>query len=223
MNQSLQEQKKEDCFVISGMSHDLRAPLCRIRLAAEMLSPKEDFLTQHMIKDLDECTTMLEQFMIYQKPIHLQKMSIINLNDLLNPASIGDGTKQANIEIMQGQLDGCVMGNKLALRRALTNLVINATRYGRGWVKISTGNLKTSKHQWIQVEDNGLGIEIGEMSELIKPFKRGKHLDGIEGTGLGLAIVKRIVDAHSGTLTMSKSAKGGLCIQILLPVIETSI
>ncbi len=222
INQILQEQKKEDTLVITGISHDLRGPLSRIRLAAEMLSPKEDFLTEHMLKGLDECTKMLDQFMTYRQPIHLKKMKPINLNDLLDPRSIGDGTTQAKIEIIQAQLNGSVMGNMLDLQRALTNLVVNATRYGRGWIKISTGQLTTTKHQWIQVEDNGAGIEIEEMSELIKPFKRGKHAEGIEGTGLGLAIVKQIVDAHDGTLEISKSEQGGLCIQILLPVINTS-
>ena len=222
MNQNLQELKKEDTLVITGISHDLRGPLSRIRLAAEMLSPKEDFLAEHMLKGLDECTKMLDQFILYRQPMHLKKMKIINLNDLLDPTSIGDGTTQAKIEIIQAQLDGTLMGNMLDLQRALTNLVVNATRYGRGWIKISTGQLNTNKHQWIQVEDNGPGIEIEEMSELIKPFKRGKHAEGIEGTGLGLAIVKQIVDAHGGTLEMGKSEQGGLCIRILLPVINTN-
>lgn len=221
MNEGIRKLDEDRAFFMAGVSHDLRTPLTRIRLAAEMISPQDDYLCEGMIKDTQECAEIIDQFMDYLRFAHLKEMVVIDLNALVDEICQANASSKHRLEVNTHALSGTLLANNLALRRALTNLLINAIRYGEGWVKISTGNASDKRHQWVSIEDNGPGIELSQITTLMQPFTRGKAAQGKEGTGLGLAIVKRIVEEHSGTLNMTLRSEGGLCVQILLPVIKT--
>jgi len=108
-------------------------------------------------------------------------------------------------------------GSPIAIKRSISNLVVNAVRYGNGWIKISTGMTADNKLCWICIEDNGPGIEKDQVAKLFEPFTRGDTARGSEGTGLGLAIVKRIVSQHHGSVVVNNRGEGGLKVQVSFP------
>jgi two-component system osmolarity sensor histidine kinase EnvZ len=109
--------------------------------------------------------------------------------------------------------------NPLSIKRALANLVVNAARYGNGWIKVSSG--RELHRAWFQVEDDGPGIKPDQLAHLFQPFVRGDSARSTSGTGLGLAIVQRIIDAHQGSLEIGESERGGLRIRAWLPLVES--
>jgi two-component system osmolarity sensor histidine kinase EnvZ len=104
----------------------------------------------------------------------------------------------------------------LSIKRAVANMVVNAARYGNGWIKVSSGT--ELNRAWFQVEDDGPGIKPEQREHLFQPFVRGDSARSTSGTGLGLAIVQRIVDNHNGLLELGTSERGGLCIRAWLPI-----
>lgn len=99
----------------------------------------------------------------------------------------------------------------LSIKRAVANMVVNAARYGNGWIKVSSG---TESHRArFQVEDDGPGIKPEQRKHLFQPFVRGDSARSTSGTGLGLAIVQRIIDNHNGMLEIGTSERGGLSIR----------
>ncbi len=106
--------------------------------------------------------------------------------------------------------------NPLAIKRAVANMVVNAARYGNGWIRVSSG--RELDRAWFQVEDDGPGIDQEQIAHLLQPFVRGDSARTTSGTGLGLAIVQRIIDAHQGELSFDTSEKGGLKIRAWLPL-----
>ncbi|EOD81756.1 Osmolarity sensory histidine kinase EnvZ [Grimontia indica] len=218
MSEGIRKLEEDRALLMAGVSHDLRTPLTRIRLATEMMSPEDSYLAESMIKDTEECNEIINQFMDYLRSVQLQDMTEIDLNVVAEDVSVADGATGHDLEVSKGELVGKLDANEVAIRRAVTNLVVNAVRYGGGWVKISTGTSADRRHQWIAVEDNGPGIAADQIDTVLQPFTRGDTARGSEGTGLGLAIVKRITEQHNGTLKLSQRSQGGLRAQIVLPV-----
>lgn len=99
----------------------------------------------------------------------------------------------------------------LSIKRALANMVVNAARYGNGWIKVSSGS-EASRARF-RVEDDGPGIKPEQREHLFQPFVRGDSARSTSGTGLGLAIVQRIIDNHNGRLEIGSSERGGLLIR----------
>ncbi|USH02574.1 two-component system sensor histidine kinase EnvZ [Grimontia kaedaensis] len=218
MSEGIRKLEEDRALLMAGVSHDLRTPLTRIRLATEMMSPEDSYLAESMIKDTEECNEIINQFMDYLRSVQLQDMTEIDLNVVAEDVSVADGATGHDLEVSKGELVGKLDANEVAIRRAVTNLVVNAVRYGGGWVKISTGTSADRRHQWIAVEDNGPGIAADQIETVLQPFTRGDTARGSEGTGLGLAIVKRIVEQHNGVLKLSQRSQGGLQAQIVLPL-----
>ncbi len=100
----------------------------------------------------------------------------------------------------------------LSIKRALANMVVNAARYGNGWIKVSSGS-EASRASGSGVEDDGPGIKPEQREHLFQPFVRGDSARSTSGTGLGLAIVQRIIDNHNGRLEIGSSERGGLLIR----------
>lgn len=223
MNEGIRKLEEDRALLMAGVSHDLRTPLTRIRLATEMMSPEDSYLAESMIKDTEECNEIINQFMDYLRSVQLQDMEAIDLNQVAEDVSVADGATGHELEFSKGELVGRLEANEVAIRRAVTNLVVNAVRYGGGWVKISTGTSADRRHQWIAVEDNGPGIAADQIETVLQPFTRGDTARGSEGTGLGLAIVKRIVEQHQGSLKLSGRSGGGLRAQIVLPVAKKTV
>ena len=214
MSEGIKELEEDRTLLMAGISHDLRTPLTRIRLATEMMSPEEQFLAESMIQDTEECNEIISQFIDYLKPVDRQKFEDIDLNKIVEGIVVAEYAEDVDFESFLYEQLKTFRGNPVAIKRAVTNLVVNAMRYGNGWVLISTGLSADKELVWVSVEDNGPGIKPEQLKKLFEPFTRGDTARGSEGTGLGLAIVKRIVNQHGGSVVVNNRSEGGLKVQL---------
>ena len=143
-------------------------------------------------------------------------MEAADLNSILGEVVAAESgyERQIDSDFSDGEL--MVRISPLSIKRAALNLVVNATRYGNGWIKVSSG--RELQRVWFQVEDDGPGIDPAQLAHLFQPFVRGDSARTTSGTGLGLAIVQRIIDAHDGALDVGTSERGGLCVRAYLPL-----
>ena len=218
MSKGIQELEEDRALLMAGISHDLRTPLTRIRLATEMMSPEDSYLAEGIISDTEECNEIISQFMDYLKPVDRDSFQAVFVDDIAREVSSSEGGYEVQIETDIQESMKPALGNPIAMKRAVSNLVVNALRYGNGWVKVSTGMTADNKLAWVTVEDNGPGIPQDQIGKLFEPFTRGDTARGSEGTGLGLAIVKRIVSQHQGAVVVNNRSEGGLKAQISFPV-----
>ncbi|MGL6315359.1 two-component system sensor histidine kinase EnvZ [Vibrio sp. WXL103] len=217
MSKGIQELEEDRTLLMAGISHDIRTPLTRIRLATEMMSPEDSYLAEGIISDTEECNEIISQFMDYLKPVKSDQFVAVDINDVVEEVASAEYGPDVEIEALLSDEVMHAKGSHIAIKRAVANLVVNATRYGNGWIKISTGMTADTKLVSITVEDNGPGIADDQISKLFEPFTRGDTARGSEGTGLGLAIVKRIVSQHSGAIVVNNRREGGLKAQISFP------
>ncbi|HBC9346890.1 TPA: two-component system sensor histidine kinase EnvZ [Escherichia coli] len=203
-------------LLMAGVSHDLRTPLTRIRLATEMMSEQDGYLAESINKDIEECNAIIEQFIDYLRTGQEMPMEMADLNAVLGEVIAAESGYEREIEtaLYPGSIE--VKMHPLSIKRAVANMVVNAARYGNGWIKVSSGT--EPNRAWFQVEDDGPGIAPEQRKHLFQPFVRGDSARTISGTGLGLAIVQRIVDNHNGMLELGTSERGGLSIRAWLPV-----
>ena len=217
MSKGIQALEEDRALLMAGISHDIRTPLTRIRLATEMMSPEDSYLAESIISDTEECNQIISQFMDYLKPVNREAFEAVDLNDIASDVASSEGGYEVQIETeLQAGL-APALGNPIAIKRSLSNLVVNALRYGNGWVKVSSGMTADKKLVWLSVEDNGPGIDPSQVNKVFEPLTRGDTARGSEGTGLGLAIVKRIVSQHHGAVSVSNRSQGGLRAQISFP------
>lgn len=214
MAKGIEELEEDRALLMAGVSHDLRTPLTRIRLATEMMSPGEQVLADSIIEDTEECNQIIDQFMDYLQPVDKDKFEQIDLNGVIDDVIRAEHTSGV---IINGSLHQDLLpikGDAVGIKRVVTNLVVNAIRYGKGWVQLSSGMSVDKELVWVSVEDNGPGIPTKQLKKLFEPFVRGDTARGSEGTGLGLAIVKRIVRQHNGSIVVNNRSAGGLKIQV---------
>lgn len=213
MSKGIQALEEDRALLMAGISHDIRTPLTRIRLATEMMSPEDSYLAESIISDTEECNQIISQFMDYLKPVNREAFEAVDLNDIASDVASSEGGYEVQIETeLQAGL-APALGNPIAIKRSLSNLVVNALRYGNGWVKVSSGMTADKKLVWLSVEDNGPGIDPSQVNKVFEPFTRGDTARGSEGTGLGLAIVKRIVSQHHGAVSVSNRSQGGCVLK----------
>jgi two-component system osmolarity sensor histidine kinase EnvZ len=203
-------------LLMAGVSHDLRTPLTRIRLATEMMSEQDAYLAESINKDIEESNAIIEQFIDYLRTGQEMQTEMADLNGILTEVVAAESGYERVIETELFDRVLMVNVNPLSIKRAAVNMVVNAARYGNGWIKVNSG--KEPQRVWFEVEDDGPGIEPSQLKYLFQPFVRGDSARSTSGTGLGLAIVQRIVDAHAGTLEIGSSARGGLRIRAYLPL-----
>ncbi len=203
-------------LLMAGVSHDLRTPLTRIRLATEMMSMEDGYLAESINKDIEECNAIIEQFIDYLRTGHEMPIEISDLNAILGEVVAAESGYERVIET--AMLPGTLIVNvhPLSIKRAAVNMVVNAARYGNGWIKVSSG--RELLRGWFQVEDDGPGIEPERLQHLLQPFVRGDSARSTSGTGLGLTIVQRIIDSHDGVLDIGTSERGGLLIRAYIPL-----
>jgi two-component system, OmpR family, osmolarity sensor histidine kinase EnvZ len=211
---SLEQTERDRLIMLAGISHDLRTPLTRIRLSAEMMSD-EDFLKEGLIYDVEDMDAILDQFISYMRDGSDEQPQSTNVNILLHEL-----VKQFNpLEIHFHPQDlPVIQARSMSLKRLIGNLINNAKRYGAEPIELSA--YVQNERLFITVADHGEGIPEDQIQDLMQPFVRGNAARTIQGSGLGLAIVKRIVDIHHGELKIHNRAEGGLEAIISLPIQE---
>lgn len=217
MSSGIKQLEDDRALLTAGISHDLRTPLTRIRLATEMLPEDQDWIKDGIVNDIEDMNDIIDQFIDYVRQDQQEKNEMEDVNNIIR-----DSVQARNIEEHHTiSLDlkplPEISVRRIAIKRVLDNLIENAFRYGSDSIHISSGVDKKSKTVYFQIRDYGPGIPDDQISTLFQPFTQGDKARGSLGSGLGLAIIKRVVDLHSGKITLANHPDGGLIATVSLP------
>jgi len=198
--------------MLSGISHDLRTPLTRIKLQLAFIKDKE--ITNKLSGDVDEMEKMLNEYLQFSRSNFTEKSEKFNLSELI----MSTVKKYENKNILVDQkTEVFFSGRKNLIKRCLNNLIDNAINFSKN-IKVTQQKIKSSI--LIFVEDDGPGIPSSEYENVFKPFyKLDKSRNQTKSSvGLGLSIASDIIRSHGGNIELEKSEMGGLKIKIFLPV-----
>ena len=216
MRARIERHIQQRTMMLSGVSHDLRTPLTRLKLGLAFLEEED---RAPLERDVEDMQKMLDGFLSFSQGANDAPFEEVAAIPMVQ--QIVEDAQRANIAVDLREVDGdaatLVSLQPMAVRRAVTNLIENATRYGENAevsVRLSDKMLR------IRVEDDGPGIDPKHYSEAVKPFSRldaARNQDQGGGVGLGLAIANDTARAHGGVLRLSRSEKmGGLCADIVI-------
>ncbi|MBU6467924.1 MAG: HAMP domain-containing protein [Betaproteobacteria bacterium] len=217
MQDSLEEVESNRAVMLAGVSHDLRTPLSRLRLAIELSHFGDDKNTEYMIQDLEEIDSTLNQFLDYARIQNEHWLTKVNLNFIVNKVGqlLLSRGYPLTLQLADSLPDASL--NPKAIERVIINLVENARRYGKAPIIIQT--FKDEHFLYLSVIDHGEGLNAEEANHLLKPFTRKNHSrTGIPGTGLGLAIIDKIVKLHKGQLQFNQSPNSHFEVRVALPL-----
>ena len=197
--------------MLSGISHDLRTPLTRLKLQLAMLNQKD--LSKKMSTDIDEMEKMLNDYLQFAKTQIQEQTSKVDLLILFN--SIKNQFNNEKLIIVNKdkiQLEG----RPTALKRCFENIIHNGLTYGN---KVVVNIQKGNNRALITIEDDGSGVPEDQYKNVFKPFFRLDKSRSFNqaGVGLGLAIVEDIINSHGGNIQLGKSKLNGLQVKISLP------
>ena len=196
--------------MLSGISHDLRTPLTRLKLQLAMVNNKE--ISNNMSKDIDEMENMLNDYLQFAKTQAKENTEKVFLKDIFQ--TIESRIKNSNLKfIIEDEIS--FYGRKNALQRCFTNIINNGLIYGKNVVVTVQ---KSPNRAIVLLDDDGPGIPKLEYSNVFKPFykiNKGRG-DSKSSVGLGLSIASDVVRSHGGKIDLSKSKLGGLSVQISL-------
>ena len=201
--------------MLRAVGHDLRTPLTSLRIRAESIPPEHG--QEQIIATLNDMQEMTEEILRWAKESSgLEEVSSVDIGTLLQ--SLADDYADVGEAVAFNSPDKPVIAEirRVALRRAVQNLVDNALKYGQ---RADVSLHRDVDHVIILVDDEGPGIPPEKLDEITKPFvrlesSRSKHTGGL---GLGLAIVQSVVLAHGGELSFENRQTGGLRARISLP------
>ncbi|HET9019864.1 MAG TPA: ATP-binding protein [Acetobacteraceae bacterium] len=200
--------------MLAGVSHDLRTPLTRLRLALAML-PQDERLKQdvaEMSADVEEMERLVESYLAFARGEGTEQAKPTDLAAVLEDVAAGARRAGARVTV-EAPEGGLVLPLRAeAVRRALTNLVDNARRHAHR-VTLAAARL-TERSVQVTVDDDGPGIPAAKREDMFKPFASG----AAGGTGLGLTIARDIVRAHGGEIVLEDSPLGGLRARVRLPL-----
>ena len=198
--------------MLSGISHDLRTPLTRLKLQLAMLKQKD--VSDKMSKDIDEMEKMLNDYLHFAKTQAQEATSVIDLINLLNSLKNEFNDKSINFNYSDSNIK--LNGRPSALKRSFENIIQNGLTYGD---QVEINAYKGNKFIVVSIEDDGPGIPEEQYKNVFKPFFRLDKSRSLNksGVGLGLAIVEDVINSHGGNIQLSKSKHGGLQVKISLP------
>jgi len=212
----LAHQESERALLLAGVSHDLRSPLARIRMAAELLPATEGVAARRttIVRNVEVADRLIASFLDYVRAAELPLESTVDVAAVARrllelrgePADVLAVDAPARLDVPRA--------HELLLERLLANLVDNAMRHGRPPVRIRLS--MAGAEALLDVEDHGPGLAPDAQARLTQAFARGDASRGTPGTGLGLAIVGQIVRRMGGTLAFERAA-GVARVRVRLP------
>lgn len=240
---TLNQAQKERTIMLAGISHDLRTPLTRMRLTAEMLP--DEFFREGLIYDIEDMDAILEQFISFMKdgsdePVHLTDLGAI-FHEVIVQFAPTPIIYEASKALPPIPL------RSLSIKRLIINLVNNANKYGKPPIYLTAeivptfNQLKESMEPAeedveitaqsalaqqakekliIGVRDCGEGVDDDQLERIMQPFERGETARTTKGSGLGLAIVNRIAHLHHGHVEAINHPEGGLQVTVHLPLLS---
>ncbi len=226
------EQLEKRAIVLSGVSHDLGTPATRVRLRAALIA--DDELREKLESDVDQMTGMIESVLTYtraelstEEPQQISLTSLVeslvaDYQDMNRPVTLKQvapvSVEGAQSVFMSRRGHGSlpetrrilVMGRPISLKRALTNLIDNALKYGRhAEITLETD----AQSATIIVEDKGTSMSVEDIEALLAPFRRGSNIGSSDGFGLGLTIASTVAEQHGGRLWF-EAGDQGLCAHL---------
>jgi two-component system osmolarity sensor histidine kinase EnvZ len=215
MRHRIERQMEQRTLMLSGVSHDLRTPLTRLKLGLSMIDGDEE--VDAMKRDLNDMERMLDTFLDFARMDALDDPAIVDAAAFAREA-VADAMRGGGDAVFAGaEGGGRISVRPMAVRRALDNLIGNALRYGnRAEVSVSVMDRSVR----FTVEDDGPGIPAGQRELAMRPFARldaARNQNKGTGVGLGLAIAADIARQHGGVLRLGESARlGGLRADLVL-------
>lgn len=218
MANGIKQLEQDRALLMAGVSHDLRTPLTRIRLASEMMSEQDSWIRDGIVNDIEDMNAIIDQFIDYLRHHKEEPLQRENLNELITELVHAEQVQQRQLLTMLDPALPDIRVRRIAIKRLLNNLLENALRYSDSDIEMSTGYEKGRKLVFLQIRDHGPGIPEQNMKAMFEPFRQGDAARGSGGSGLGLAIIKKIVDMHDGEITLHNHAYGGLVVTVYLPI-----
>lgn len=214
MRERIQRQISQRTEMLAGVSHDLRTPLTRMKLALDMLDPSPE--VDELNADVSEMETMIEAYLSFARGEGEEAVVPVDLDRLLREAAAAVRRQGATIHYQEsGALTLPLRPN--AVRRCFVNLLINAHRHADEiWLSIAV----SPHHVDIMVDDDGPGIPANLREDAFRPFQRldpARASEGGGGSGLGLTIARDVVRSHGGDIKLLDSPHGGLRAAVRLP------
>ena len=219
MARELAKVEEDRAVMLAGISHDLRTPLARLRLEAEM-SVVDEEAKRNIAADIDQLDAIIDKFMDYARPGEVELVPV-HVSSVVDKAiSQFRDTKRIRITAKL-PIDTRVMADETELGRVLTNLFENARRYGRntytGVTNVDVSYTRSGSWVILSVRDHGPGVAPEKISQLTTPFFRGDAArTAATGAGLGLAIVEKALQRMGGGFEIANAPGGGLVAHIKL-------
>jgi two-component system, OmpR family, osmolarity sensor histidine kinase EnvZ len=212
MSQRLAELDEQREMLLGGVSHDLRTPLARLRVAVELLGSEPTSLTEEMTANIEEMDRMIGRFLHYVRANYRETPTRASLDEIARQTL----AIYATDERLRFELRAPAQRTFAAdcVRHALLNLVQNALEYGTAPVTVTTASDATGL--CIQVADRGPGLSETEWVRALEPFRRLRDQPGGSHSGLGLALVERLVRVSGGSLE-ARRTEGGFVVTVRLP------
>jgi len=216
MAADIQRQDEERALLLAGVSHDLRTPLSRIRLALEMLDDHGAAdLKSGVAQDIEDIDGAIGQFLDFARPIDAEPLAAdTDLNALVQAVVDRYVRNRDAVRFTPAPLPQRPLRPQ-AMQRLLGNLIDNALRHGRDGAEVRTGC--DGQTTYIEVLDRGPGIPPADTERMLQPFTRMDRARSTSGTGLGLAIIDRIARLHGGIIKLLPRDGGGLRARVELP------
>ena len=197
--------------MLSGISHDLRTPLTRIKLQLAFIKDKK--ISNKLSEDIDEMEKMLNEYLQFASSTFSEKDELFDISKTIETL-----IKKYNNSLVTSNIEKNITlnGRKNLMVRCISNVIDNALKYGK---KVKFSVKKLSKTIVITIEDDGPGVPKSEYGNVFKPFykiNKGRG-DSKSSVGLGLSIASDVVRSHGGKIDLNKSKLGGLCVKISLP------
>ncbi|MCK9688200.1 ATP-binding protein [Scleromatobacter humisilvae] len=212
----LARQESERALLLGGVSHDLRSPLSRIRMAAELLPDTAEVATRRaaIVRNVDVADRLIASFLDYVRATELPLAATVDIAAVARQLLETRGEPAATLALAAPARLDVPRTHELLLERLLANLVDNAMRHGQPPVLIRLAG--DGRDVVVDVEDHGPGIAPEAQARMTQAFARGDASRATPGTGLGLAIVQQIVRRMGGTLSFER-VEGAPCVRVRLP------
>ena len=197
--------------MLSGISHDLRTPLTRIKLQITFI--KDQNITKKLSGDVQEMEKMLNEYLQFANSRSVEKTETINITELVEETLKKYDNQNITAELSKGIY---INGRKNLIQRCLNNLIDNAIKYA---TKLHVQLNKSENNIIIMLDDDGPGIPEDEYNNVFKPFYKinKSRGDSKSSVGLGLSIASDVIRSHGGNIKLEKSPEKGLRIKIFFP------
>ena len=212
MRKRIERHLNQRTEMLSGISHDLRTPLTRMKLQLAFLKDKD--AVDKLTDDINEMEKMLNEYLQFTSSSYVEKDEMFNLSELIEEIIKKYNNKNISHNLIPRIY---INGRKNLINRSLNNLIDNGLKYAN---KVEISLNKKNTNLFIIIDDDGPGIPKKEHENVFKPFykmDKGRN-DSKSSVGLGLSIASNIIKSHGGNIMLEKSKFNGLRVKIFLPV-----